>query len=104
MGEVVILGDILMKKIKLFSGSLILCFIFMQNRLSNNKNSCSKAAMGTPLSNSVTELHTMMRYLEYDFLKNHGLANFDNWVSVFGNQKTEWELVPAGHMHSLKQK
>ena len=55
------------------------------------------AASGTPVSNSVTELHTMMRFLEYDFLKDHGLANFDNWVSVFGNQKTEWELAPAGN-------
>ena len=33
---------------------------------------------GTPLSNSVTELHIMMRYLEYDFLKDHGLQHFDN--------------------------
>ena len=54
-------------------------------------------ATGTPLSNSVTELHTMMRFLEYDFLKDHGLANFDNWVTVFGEQKTEWELAPAGN-------
>ena len=54
-------------------------------------------ATGTPLSNSVTELHTMMRFLEYDFLKDHGLNNFDNWVTVFGEQKTEWELAPAGN-------
>ncbi|MBR6837585.1 MAG: hypothetical protein IKM72_16510, partial [Oscillospiraceae bacterium] len=54
-------------------------------------------ATGTPLSNSVTELHTMMRYLEYDFLKDHGLQHFDNWVSVFGEQKTDWELRPAGN-------
>jgi N12 class adenine-specific DNA methylase len=39
-------------------------------------------ATGTPLSNSITELHTMMRYLEYDFLKDKGLQHFDNWVSV----------------------
>lgn len=44
-------------------------------------------ATGTPLSNSVTELHTMMRYLEYDFLKDHGLANFDNWVTVITHPK-----------------
>ena len=44
-------------------------------------------ATGTPLSNSVTELHTMMRYLEYDFLKDHGLANFDNWVTVVTHPK-----------------
>lgn len=39
----------------------------------------------------------MMRFLEYDFLKDHGLSNFDNWVIVFGEQKTEWELAPAGN-------
>lgn len=39
----------------------------------------------------------MMRYLEYDFLKDHGLQHFDNWVSVFGEQKTDWELAPAGN-------
>lgn len=54
-------------------------------------------ATGTPLSNSITELHTMMRYLEYDFLKDHGLQHFDNWVAVFGEQKTEYELKPAGN-------
>ena len=54
-------------------------------------------ATGTPLSNSITELHTMMRYLEYDFLKDHGLQHFDNWISVFGEQKTDWELRPAGN-------
>lgn len=54
-------------------------------------------ATGTPLSNSITELHTMMRYLEYDFLSDHGLQHFDNWIAVFGDQKTDWELKPAGN-------
>lgn len=54
-------------------------------------------ATGTPLSNSITELHTMMRYLEYDFLRDHGLQHFDNWVAVFGEQKTDYELKPAGN-------
>lgn len=44
-------------------------------------------ATGTPLSNSVTELHTMMRYLEYDFLKAKDLDHFDNWVSVVTHPK-----------------
>lgn len=44
-------------------------------------------ATGTPLSNSITELHTMMRYLEYDFLRDHGLQHFDNWVSVVTHLK-----------------
>ena len=55
-------------------------------------------ATGTPLSNSVTELHTMMRDLNYDFLVNHNnMQNFDNWVSTFGTQKKEYELAPAGN-------
>ena len=44
-------------------------------------------ATGTPISNSVTELHTMMRYLEYDFLKVKGLEHFDNFVSVITHPK-----------------
>lgn len=55
-------------------------------------------ATGTPLSNSVTELHTMMRYLNYDFLASHNnMQNFDNWVSTFGVQKKKYELAPAGN-------
>lgn len=55
-------------------------------------------ATGTPLSNSVTELHTMMRYLNYDFLASHNnMQNFDNWISTFGVQKKEYELAPAGN-------
>ena len=44
-------------------------------------------ATGTPLSNSITELHTMMRYLEYDFLRDHGLQHFDSWVAVVTHPK-----------------
>ncbi|MDE5557319.1 MAG: hypothetical protein K2J32_06445 [Ruminococcus sp.] len=57
---------------------------------------------GTPLSNSVTELHTMMRYLEYDFFKSKKLQHFDNWISVFGEQKSDWELAPAGNNITVK--
>ena len=39
----------------------------------------------------------MMRYLEYGFLNDHGLQHFDNWVAVFGEQKSDWELKPAGN-------
>ncbi|MBQ9460474.1 MAG: DEAD/DEAH box helicase family protein, partial [Clostridia bacterium] len=49
-------------------------------------------ATGTPISNSVTELHTMMRYLEYDFLKDHGLQHFDNWVSTAAAQNGRTEF------------
>lgn len=73
--------------------------LFMKCRYLDEKTGSRGVIMatGTPLSNSVTELHTMMRFLEYDFLKDHGLANFDNWITVFGEQKTEWELAPAGN-------
>lgn len=56
-------------------------------------------ATGTPISNSVTELHTMMRFLQYDMLKDKQLNHFDNWVSIFGEQKTEYELSPAGNSY-----
>lgn len=73
--------------------------LFMKCRYLDEKTGSRGVIMatGTPLSNSVTELHTMMCFLEYDFLKDHGLSNFDNWVTVFGEQKTEWELAPAGN-------
>lgn len=59
-------------------------------------------ATGTPLSNSMTELHVMMRYLEYDFLKEKGLDSFDNWISVFGKQQSDWQLNTTGS--DVKQK
>ncbi len=44
----------------------------------------------------------MMIYLEYDFLKSKGLQHFDNWVTVFGEQKTDWELAHAGNNVNVK--
>ena len=63
--------------------------LFMKCRYLDEKTSGRGVIMatGTPLSNSVTELHTMMRFLEYDFLKDHGLSNFDNWVTVVTHPK-----------------
>lgn len=58
--------------------------------------------MGTPLSNSVTELHTMMRYLEYDFLKDHGLQHFDNWVTVV--TKLKGKQKHSSHIRVLDKK
>lgn len=59
-------------------------------------------ATGTPVSNSITELHTMMRYLQYDFLCQHNMQNFDNWVSTFGKQKTDYELAPTGDKFKVR--
>ena len=53
-------------------------------------------ATGTPVSNSMTELYTMMRYLQHDTLKERGLAHFDCWASTFGETTTSIELAPEG--------
>ena len=53
-------------------------------------------ATGTPVSNSMTELYTMMRYLQHDTLKKTGLAHFDCWASTFGETTTAIELAPEG--------
>lgn len=53
-------------------------------------------ATGTPVSNSMTELYTIMRYLQYGTLKEHGLTQFDAWASVFGETVTASELAPEG--------
>ena len=53
-------------------------------------------ATGTPVSNSMTELYTMMRYLQHDMLKRKGLTHFDCWASTFGETTTAIELAPEG--------
>lgn len=53
-------------------------------------------ATGTPVSNSMTELYTMMRYLQHDTIKGKGLAHFDCWASTFGETTTAIELAPEG--------
>lgn len=53
-------------------------------------------ATGTPVSNSMTELYTMMRYLQYGELQERGLTQFDAWASVFGETVTASELAPEG--------
>ena len=53
-------------------------------------------ATGTPVSNSMTELYTMMRYLQYGALRERGLTQFDAWASTFGETVTASELAPEG--------
>ena len=53
-------------------------------------------ATGTPVSNSMVELYTMQRYLQYDTLKQTGLIHFDAWASTFGETVTQNELAPEG--------
>lgn len=54
-------------------------------------------ATGTPVSNSMVELYTMQRYLQYNTLRKHHLQNFDAWASTFGETITAIELTPEGY-------
>ena len=53
-------------------------------------------ASGTPVSNSMTELYTVMRYLQYSTLRRLGMTHFDCWASTFGETTTAIELAPEG--------
>lgn len=53
-------------------------------------------ATGTPVSNSMTEMYSLMRYLQYDKLREKGLLHFDCWASTFGETTTAIELAPEG--------
>ena len=59
-------------------------------------------ATGTPVSNSMAELYTMQRYLQYYELKKNGLEHFDNWASTFGETITAIELSPEGTGYRAK--
>ena len=59
-------------------------------------------ATGTPISNSMTELYTMQRYLQYETLRSHGLQHFDCWASTFGETITSIELAPEGTGYRAK--
>ena len=59
-------------------------------------------ATGTPVSNSMTELYTMQRYLQYEELKKNGLEHFDSWASTFGETQSAFELSPEGTGYRVK--
>ena len=59
-------------------------------------------ATGTPISNSMTELYTNMRYLQYNTLQKLGLSNFDSWAATFGETQTAIELAPEGTGYRAK--
>lgn len=59
-------------------------------------------ATGTPVSNSMTELYTMQRYLQYDSLKKNNLEHFDSWASTFGETQSAFELSPEGTGYRVK--
>ena len=59
-------------------------------------------ATGTPISNSMTEMYTIQRYLQYGTLKQHGLEHFDSWASTFGETVSAIELAPEGTGYRMK--
>lgn len=59
-------------------------------------------ATGTPISNSMTEMYTMQRYLQYSTLAKHNLQHFDCWASTFGETNTSIELAPEGSGYRMK--
>lgn len=59
-------------------------------------------ATGTPISNSMTEMYTMQRYLQYSTLVKHNLHHFDCWASTFGETSTSIELAPEGSGYRMK--
>ena len=59
-------------------------------------------ATGTPISNTMVEMYTMQKYLQYGTLEKHGLLNFDAWASTFGETVTAIELAPEGTGYRAK--
>lgn len=59
---------------------------------------------GTPIDNSMVEMYTLQRYLQYEELEKRGLTHFDSWASVFGETKTTMELAPEGTGYRERQR
>ncbi len=80
--------------------------MLMKTQYLNDKYGCNNilTATGTPLSNSMTELYTMQRYLRPDLLEKAGLENFDDWASTFGEVVSQLEMKPAGDGYRMKNR
>lgn len=61
-------------------------------------------ATGTPVSNSISELYTMMKYIQPDVLERYQVSNFDSWVGAFGNIENSMELAPTGDKYQPKKR
>jgi N12 class adenine-specific DNA methylase len=59
---------------------------------------------GTPVSNSIAEMYTMMRYMKYDTLQQMGIKHFDQWANMFAMTSTDWEVDPSGTRYRLQSK
>ena len=72
----------------------------MGDRYGHGKGVCF--ATGTPISNSVSEMYNMQRFLDYDYLQRKGLGAFDAWASQFGDTVTSIEMKPSGGGYQTK--
>lgn len=72
--------------------------LFAKIQIMQGSNPKSKLifATGTPISNTMAEMFTMQRYLDWDNLKSQGINHFDAWATVFGEVVSDWELSPSG--------
>ncbi|HEN5852558.1 TPA: DEAD/DEAH box helicase family protein, partial [Streptococcus agalactiae] len=61
-------------------------------------------ATGTPISNSISELYTMMSYIQPDVLERYQVSNLDSWVGAFGNIENAMELAPTGDKYQPKKR
>ena len=59
---------------------------------------------GTPISNTIAEVYTLQRYMQYDELKDKDIEHFDAWASTFGQVTTGWELDATGVNYTLKSR
>lgn len=79
-------------------------YMKIQYILNKNQGKGVVFATGTPVSNSMSELYTMQRYLQPETLQELGLANFDDWASTFGEVVSNFELAPDGSGYRIKER
>lgn len=79
-------------------------YMKIQYLLEKNKGKGVCFATGTPVSNSMSELYTMQRYLQPETLNEMGLSNFDDWATTFGEVVSSFEIAPDGSGYRLKER
>ncbi|MCK9597412.1 MAG: PLxRFG domain-containing protein [Sphaerochaeta sp.] len=79
-------------------------FVKTQFVLSQNNGRGAFFLTGTPVSNSIAEMYTMMRYLDYDRLSSMGIKHFDQWANMFAEVQGDWEVDPTGTRYRLQSK
>lgn len=79
-------------------------FVKTQFVLENNNDKGVFLLTGTPVSNSISEMYTMMRYLMYGRMKQMGIRHFDQWANMFASAVSDWEVDPTGTRYRLQTK